>query len=334
LVHAPIEDPARPGHRRRGGAGRAHRLCRQERHRGVRAASALRRRPALPRSPRRSVRRSRAAAQTLASPNWIRRPRRVTQRVMRSAPFAVLCVFGCASLELKKIDLSARPPSNVVVYFTVDRSPGGEPLPGLTADKFRITENNRKLSPIDTQQTLLDRRLVATNDVLVLVDMSRAMTKSKALAMLDSAIDNFVLKLSNETTVGVYAFDGGEDIVPIIPLPTAAPAGKSKPAPGETPRLIDFEQRDPSANLHGAVRVALETLTDALEKAPKPLHFGTLVLISAGPDRADRVSQAKMLKAVQRVKFDLFAIGLGLDIDKDEIKQVGRTFTVLEPELT
>jgi hypothetical protein len=253
---------------------------------------------------------------------------------MRSAPLAVLCLFGCASLELKKIDLSARPPSNVVVYFTVDRSPGGDPVPGLTADKFRITENNRKLSPVDTQQTLLDRRLVATNDVLVLVDMSRAMTKSKALAMLDSAIDNFVLKLGTETTVGVYAFDGGEDIVPIIPLPTATQAGKPKAPPGENPRLIDFEQRDPSANLHGAVRVALETLTDALEKAPKPLHFGSLVVISAGPDRADRVSQAKMLKAIQRAsKLDLFAIGLGADIDKDEIKQIGRTFTVLEPEL-
>src|SRR5262249_54169225 len=136
--------------------------------------------------------------------------------MMRSAPLAVLlwlCAFGCASLELKKIDLSARPPSNVAVYFTVDR-PGGEPMPGLTAEKFRITENNRKLSPVDTQQTLLDRRLVASRYVLVLVDMSRAMTKSKALAMLDTAMDNLALKLGTETTVGVYAFDGGEDIVP------------------------------------------------------------------------------------------------------------------------
>jgi hypothetical protein len=251
---------------------------------------------------------------------------------MRFAPLAVLCTLGCASsLELKKIDLSARPPSNVVVYFTVDRG-NGEPVAGLTADKFRVTENTRKLSPIDTGQVLLDRRLVATQYVLVLVDMSNSMTKSKALALLDTAVDNFVLKLGNEAAVGVYAFDGGEDIVPIVPLPAAAPPAKAKPAPGETPRLFDFEQRDPSANLHGAVRVALETLTDALEKAPKPLHFGTLVVIEAGPDRADRVSQQKMLKAVARTKFDIYAVGLGAEIDKDEIKQIGRTLTVLQPE--
>src|SRR5262249_26201542 len=77
------------------------------------------------------------------------------------------------------------------------------------------------------------------------------------------------------------------------------------------------------------------TLTDALEKAPKPLHFGSLVLISAGPGRAHRVSQTKMLKAGQRAnKFDLFAIRLGPDVDQDENKQIGRTVTVLEPELT
>src|SRR5262249_30518897 len=195
-----------------------------------------------------------------------------------------------------KIDLSARPPSNVVVYFTVDRS-SGEPVTGLSADKFRITENGRKLSPADTQQTLLDRRMVATHEVLVLVDMSSAMTKSKALVQLDSAIDNFVLRLGTETTVGVYAYDGGEDLVALVPLPTAAP--KKERVPGETPRLIDFEQRDPSANLHGGVRAALETLTDALEKAPKPLHFGSLVLISAGPERSHRLLQTKKPKAVQ-----------------------------------
>jgi len=271
-----------------------------------------------------------------------------------------LSAAACSTLSVEKVDLSARPPSNVAVYLTVDRR--GEPVSGLTSDRFHLSEDGRNLPAQDSRQTLLDRRLVSEHAVLVLVDMSSAATSAKLVPQPDAAMEALQRRLSQELKVAIYAFDGAEDIVPIVPFPelaaltekadkpekpakpargrggasaeslselltaepTAETQGKSQPA-GETPHLADFQQRDPSANLHGAVKSAVGELEDALARSGKPLRFGTLVVIAAGPDRANRVSRAKMLKAALRSKLDLFVVGLGPEIDKDELKDLGRT---------
>ena len=48
--------------------------------------------------------------------------------------------------------------------------------------------------------------------------------------------------------------------------------------------------RDPSTNLNGGVIEGVRTLSQQMDRAPVPLHFGTLVVFTDGTDRAHRAS--------------------------------------------
>ena len=76
-----------------------------------------------------------------------------------------------------------------------------------------------------------------------------------------------------------------------------------------------------------AVERALGELDAALEKEELPLRFGTLVVFTDGTDRAARVPQQEMLDAVNNSNYSVFAIGLGAEIDEEELDGIGRDGT-------
>src|SRR5439155_9591603 len=101
-------------------------------------------------------------------------------------------------------------------------------------------------------------------------------------------------------------------------------------AQGGAAGLGHFHSRDPSTNLHGGVAQGIQVLEKALTTATQPLRFGTLVVFTDGTDHAARVSKDDMMKAVGEAPFDIFAIGVGAEIDKSELSSIGRNGTVLE----
>jgi hypothetical protein len=72
---------------------------------------------------------------------------------------------------------------------------------------------------------------------------------------------------------------------------------------------------------------ALDELGKALAHAEHPLKFGTLVVFSDGTDRAARVSKDDMRKAVKESSYEIFAIGLGTEMQESELKDVGKDGT-------
>jgi len=54
------------------------------------------------------------------------------------------------------------------------------------------------------------------------------------------------------------------------------------------------------------------------------LRFGTLVVFTDGTDRAGRVSRDAMLDAVDQSNMDVYAIGVGGEVDVDELEALGR----------
>src|SRR5512146_282623 len=84
---------------------------------------------------------------------------------------ALPMLIGCAGLKPRMVDASVQKPSNVAVYFTVDTREG-EPVPGLTADKFNIYEDEKLVSPFESKQTILNPEVAAMHYLLLLVDMS------------------------------------------------------------------------------------------------------------------------------------------------------------------
>lgn len=235
----------------------------------------------------------------------------------------VLFLGGCIGLRLTPVDSAYHPPSNVAVYFTVDAA-NGDPVGGLTAEDFRIYEDDSLVSPTESQQTIVNPEVAAEHYTLLLVDMSGSITESDQVPVLQAAATELVSQVEGSSQrVAVYAFDGEEEIHEIVGFTTegGATAGVA--------RLSGFRPRDPSTNLHGAVVAGLATLDEALSHSQVPLRFGTLVVFTDGTDHAARVTRHDMGHAIDESAYDVFAIGVGSEIDEGTLGDVGRNGYVL-----
>lgn len=159
-----------------------------------------------------------------------------------SIAFALMVASGCAgrnNLRLTIIDASVQRPSNIAVYFTVDTA-AGEPVAGLTAEQFRIYEDDQPVSVLESKQTILHPEVAANHYTLLLVDMSGSVTESGDVPVIVDASRTFADRVQKYQKVAIYAFDGGAQIYPISGFssgPSAAsgavgrrPAGTSSSA--------------------------------------------------------------------------------------------------------
>ena len=237
----------------------------------------------------------------------------------------LVSLTGCGAfgggLKLTPIRTAHNRPSNVAVYFKVQTS-GGEPIGGLTAEQFKIYEDGSLVSDKESKQTILNPEVAASHYTLLLVDMSGSVSGDpEAVTTLTDAATAFTERVEKSQKVGVYAFDGSENLRPI------APFGSAGGAKGGIQSLKGYKPQDPSTNLNGAVVKALDELGKALAHAEHPMKFGTLVVFSDGTDRAARVSKDDMRKAVKESSYEIFAIGLGTEMQESELKDIGKDGT-------
>lgn len=246
--------------------------------------------------------------------------------LMRLALFALTLpgLVACAGLQLTRIEAAHEAPSNVAVFFTVDTR-DGNPVPGLEATDFRIYEDGQLVSVDESQQTIINPEVAAEHYTLVLVDMSGSVTESDQVPLIQAAATQFHASLEGEQKVAVYAFDGSEEIFPIQPFRDTA-QGIS--------RLSGFRTRDPSTNLNGAILQAVEVLDETLAEGESPLRFGTIVVFTDGTDRAHRVPERDMLRSLDGAGYDVFAIGVGNEIDEGVLDRIGSSGYVLIADST
>ncbi len=238
-----------------------------------------------------------------------------------SSPWLVGCGALGGGLKLTPVKSAQSRPSNVAVYFKVETS-SGEGVGGLTADQFRIYEDDALVSEKESKQTILNPEVAISHYTLLLVDMSGSVSGDpEAVNSLVDAATTFTDRVEKSQRVGVYAFDGSENLHPIAPFTSA---GGAK---GGIQQLKGFKPQDPSTNLNGAVVKGIAELDRAMQTAEHPMKFGTLVVFSDGTDRANRVPKEDMRKAVKESKYEIFAIGLGTEMDESQLKDVGKDGT-------
>jgi len=246
-------------------------------------------------------------------------------------PLSFVCLLsllssaGCSGLNPQLVQASVQKPSNVAVYFTVDRR-NGEPVPGLTAEQFHIYEDDKIVSPFESKQTILNPEVAAMHYTLLLMDMSGSVTNSGQAPALADAASGFSERVGKTQEVAVYAFDGAKEIHPIVGFTTGGGSVQ-----GGINALRNYKPRDPSTNLNGAVIEALAALSKQMERAQQPLRFGTLVIFTDGTDHAHRVSREDLMKALDDVgaQISVFVIGVGAEIDPSELRAIGRQGAVL-----
>ena len=234
---------------------------------------------------------------------------------------ALLSLAACGGgLRLTAIRSTQAKPSNVAVYFKVETS-GGEPIGGLAADSFKIYEDKELVSQFESKQTILNPEVAASHYTLLLVDMSGSISGSNSVDALVDAVGTFADKVEGQQKVGVFAFDGGAELHPIVAFGSAGGAKAGAKA------LTGYKPADPSTNLNGAIVKGLAELDKALANAEHPMRFGTLVVFSDGTDRARRVSKEDVMKAIGDTKYDVFAIGLGAEMQEAQLKEIGKDGT-------
>jgi hypothetical protein len=226
---------------------------------------------------------------------------------------------------LTLINSEQRKPNNVWVFFTAQK--GEEPVAGRSAEDFRIYEDDGLVSRYESKQVIQNPEVAAVMYTLLLLDVSGSITESGQIEPLVDAAQLFSERVGKTQKVAVYAFDGAQQLHPIVPFTQAEQAVR-----GGLEGLRRYKPRDPSTNLHGAVVQGLERLKKDLDRDPRPLKFGTLVVFSDGADRAARVSRDEMRAAIDDPAYEhyeLFAIGIGEpeELEQAKLSDIGRDGT-------
>jgi hypothetical protein len=236
---------------------------------------------------------------------------------------SLLC--GCASLEVTRINSAEAKPNNVWVFFTVED--GEEPVAGLTAEDFKIYEDDQLVSKFESKQVILNPDVAAVMYTMLLVDMSGSVTESGEAGTVVDAAKMFSERVGKTQKVGVYAFDGGEDIYSVVHFTEAKGSIE-----GGLEGLRSYKSKDPSTNLNGAVIQGIQELKTELDKDKRPLKFGTLVVFTDGTDRAARVPRDKLLEELNKeeyASYEIYVIGVGAEIEESKMNEIGRDGTEL-----
>ena len=250
---------------------------------------------------------------------------RRTIAIVLATLLATLNVACAGGLDVKHVNSAADKPNNVWVFFKVKK--GDDGVGSLTAADFTIYEDDKEVSQHESQQVILNPEVAAVMYTLLLVDMSGSITESGQADTLVDAAKSFSDKVGKSQKVGVYAFDGSEKLHSVVTFTEAKGSVE-----GGLEGLRKFKPKDPSTNLHGAVVEGLRTLREELDKEKKPLKFGTLVVFTDGTDQAARVSADDMGKEIDDEQYELFeiyAIGVGAEMDESQLGNIGRDGTEL-----
>ena len=253
--------------------------------------------------------------------SWPRRAR------MAVALTAAVSLAGCA-LTVTRLNSAQKKPNNVWVFFTVEK--GDEPVAGLVAEDFQIYEDEELVSIYESKQVIQNPEVAAVMYTMLLLDVSGSVTESGSTDSLVDAAELFTDRVGKTQKVGVYAFDGEKDIKSVVPFTESEGA-----AVGGLEGLRSYKAKDPSTNLHGAVIEGLRELKKQLDKEKKPLKFGTLVVFSDGTDRAARFSRDEMKTEINKVEYEdyeMYAIGVGAEIKKAGLEDIGTDGTELATE--
>lgn len=253
--------------------------------------------------------------------SWPRRAR------LAVALTAAVSLAGCA-LTVTRLNSAQKKPNNVWVFFTVEK--GDEPVAGLQAEDFQIYEDDELVSVYESKQVIQNPEVAAVMYTMLLLDVSGSVTESGSTDSLVDAAELFTDRVGKTQKVGVYAFDGEKDIKSVVPFTESEGA-----AVGGLEGLRAYKAKDPSTNLHGAVIEGLRELRKQLDKEKKPLKFGTLVVFSDGTDRAARFSRDEMKTEINKVEYEdyeMYAIGVGAEIKKAGLEDVGTDGTELATE--
>jgi hypothetical protein len=230
------------------------------------------------------------------------------------------CGSGGGSLKVTKISAAADQPANVAVYLDV-KDKQGRPIPGLQEKNFRVYEDGKLVTTGKAKRTLLEPKQFDTRYILLLVDMSGPIVDSEDLPDLTNAVGAFVDHVGATHEIAVGAFDGNDEVVPFLGYAGTADTKKV------TEALRKFRPRSRNSNLNGAVYQGLHSLRDRLKDGTAAQKKAILVVFTDRGELSHSVSPETLKQGLKETPADIYVIGVGEGVHRDELAALGRSGT-------
>lgn len=241
--------------------------------------------------------------------------------------FALLA--GCQGLDLQlmSFETSDSIDGEIELRFKLDTREG-EPVPVEEEPEIVLLEDGRALSESESYLEILPADEAFQIDALLLMDMSGSVANDEHLPELIEAARQFVGAVEESTTeIAVAVFDGSPEIDLLQDFTPSS--DRLYDAIGG---LAAYTPRDYSTNLYGAVAGGLERLDARREDHGD--HYGSmLVVFTDGTHRAGTGSRwsdypwsrREVLRELEKCDHDVFTIGVGNEIDVDELSAFGES---------
>ncbi|MBK8010072.1 MAG: hypothetical protein IPK13_01890 [Deltaproteobacteria bacterium] len=238
----------------------------------------------------------------------------------RPAPAAA----ACAGLVVSTLDEAVAPPANVSALVSVldcDAQPLGF---RFQPDNFELSEDGQVLSVYEANRIIVPANRQTTQRTLIALDLSGSIVRANLKdTMIDGAAIVARAVVASDHQVAVFGFDGRPDLVPFSGFTSDIGAIESALQVARAAPLVDD-----STNLYGAVKNGLRVLDEAIGAEANDFFnvaHGSLVLFTDGSDRAGRVSASDVKSVLDATHHSTFTIGLGPEIDDQELAAIGRT---------
>jgi hypothetical protein len=232
---------------------------------------------------------------------------------------------GCGNsgtLHVKKVAVSTQKSGNLAFYLDVRDN--GRPVPGLTEKDFKVYEDGKLVPPKKGKRALLDADVVSANFAIIQVDLSGPIADSEYLSDLADTVTHFAADLNDRQEVAVNAFDGNDEVAPFL----AFGAGKEQ-FRGLAEGLRKFRPRTRNSNLYGAVYQGISALEEKLASTAVAEKQATLIVFTDRSELAHTVGIEQMKEKLKSTAVQVYLIGVGEQINRQELTMLGRTGTFL-----
>ena len=208
-------------------------------------------------------------------------------------------------------------PSLVAVSFSVETA-DGDPAVGLYNTNFEILENGEPVSDYESHQNIIPVQKGFRLATLLLLDLSSSVQDK--VFQLKAGAKAFIQGLPATQDIAIYYFRGDEEIFEIQHFTS------DKTTLNAAIDTLENHMMDASTNLYGAFVEGLDVLeTQESSASNQGKSFqGSLVVFTDGKDRANIVDKSTALSAVNNSPHSVFTMGVGSEIDQDELAEFGK----------
>ena len=241
--------------------------------------------------------------------------RRVLGGVMMTG--ATLAAIGCAgttALEVKKVRAVAEPPANVALHLKIKR-PDGKAVTLLATD-FKVSEDGKQIPSKKLKRALLPASLVVERYVMVAVDLSGPLVDSEYLSTLQDVVASFSERAGKDTHFALSVFDG-DGLKPFVRFEDT----EIKPGLAGMRR---FRPHNRTVDLWSNFMASLDALDAAATGSTALEHSSALVFMTDRRDKAGKHTLDEANTRLQASKADVFMIGIGDAIDREELQRLAR----------